>query len=48
MEWRKTGWKLGLLFWDCDEQILKDMENVIRIIVLYFWIKTPQPLSRGS
>jgi hypothetical protein len=31
-----------------DEQILKDMENVIRAIEFYIWEyeNTPQPLSR--
>jgi hypothetical protein len=41
--------ELGLLFWDfSDEQILKDMENVIRLLSLYFWVwkHTPAPLKR--
>jgi hypothetical protein len=41
--------ELGLLFWDLDEQVLKDMENVIRVWVLYFeYENTPRPLSRGE
>jgi hypothetical protein len=33
-----------------DEQILKDMENVMRAIEFYIWEmkNTPQPLSRGE
>jgi hypothetical protein len=41
--------ELGLLFWDfSDEQILKDMENVIRTIEFYIWEyeNTPPPLKR--
>jgi hypothetical protein len=41
--------ELGLLFWFSDEQILKDMENVIRTIEFYIWGEkhTPAPLKRG-
>jgi hypothetical protein len=34
-------------FWDCDEQILKDMENVIRT-EFYIWEGThPKPSQEG-
>jgi very-short-patch-repair endonuclease len=50
MEWRKTDERIGIaVLRFSDEQILKDMENVIRAIEFYIWDKnTPQPLSRGE
>jgi hypothetical protein len=50
MEWKTEMNELGLLFWDSsDEQILKDMGNVIRTIEFYIWeMKThPSPSQEG-
>jgi hypothetical protein len=49
MEWKPYE-RIGIaVLRFSDEQILKDMENVIRTIEFYIWDEnTPQPLSRGE